>query len=116
MELRDDLFLFQGTASVVLAGLIAAFKLVEGTLAEHTFLFLGAGEVYFCYLISYLNQIVNSDKTQICLSGAIYRPGNFASLVKHRVYFFSLKSYAVHSLNVQGLSFFERKKDEPCTG
>lgn len=108
--------LFQGTAAVVLAGLIAAFKLVEGTLAEHTFLFLGAGEVYFCYLISYLNQLVNSDKTQICLSGAMYCPGNFASLVKHRVHFFPLKSYTVPSLNVQGLSFFERKKDEPCIG
>lgn len=88
MELRYDLFLFQGTASVVLAGLIAAFKLVEGTLAEHTFLFLGAGEVYFCYLIIYLNQIVNSDKTQICLRGAKCCPGNFTSLAKHRVNFF----------------------------
>ena len=35
----------QGTASVVLAGLMAALKLVGGTLAEHKFLFLGAGEV-----------------------------------------------------------------------
>ena len=37
--------LLQGTASVVLAGLLAALKLVGGTLADHKFLFLGAGEV-----------------------------------------------------------------------
>jgi malate dehydrogenase (oxaloacetate-decarboxylating)(NADP+) len=30
---------------VVLAGLVAALKVVGGTLADHTFLFLGAGEV-----------------------------------------------------------------------
>ncbi|XP_008794109.1 NADP-dependent malic enzyme-like isoform X2 [Phoenix dactylifera] len=36
--------LIQGTASVVLAGVVAALKLVGGTLAEHTYLFLGAGE------------------------------------------------------------------------
>ncbi|XP_035548972.1 NADP-dependent malic enzyme-like isoform X4 [Juglans regia] len=36
--------LVQGTASVVLGGIIAALKLVGGTLADHTFLFLGAGE------------------------------------------------------------------------
>jgi len=35
----------QGTASVVLAGLLAALKMVGGTLAEQTYLFLGAGEV-----------------------------------------------------------------------
>ncbi|XP_022886969.1 NADP-dependent malic enzyme-like [Olea europaea var. sylvestris] len=40
---NDDI---EGTASVVLAGLIAALKLVGGTLAEHRFLFLGAGEVF----------------------------------------------------------------------
>ncbi|KAF3442979.1 hypothetical protein FNV43_RR16897 [Rhamnella rubrinervis] len=38
---NDDI---QGTASVVLAGVVAALKLVGGTLAEHRFLFLGAGE------------------------------------------------------------------------
>ncbi|CAN4076630.1 unnamed protein product [Withania somnifera] len=38
---NDDI---QGTASVVLSGIIASLKLLGGTLADHTFLFLGAGE------------------------------------------------------------------------
>ncbi|KAI3935327.1 hypothetical protein MKW98_027147 [Papaver atlanticum] len=38
---NDDI---HGTASVFLAGIVSSLKLVSGTLAEHTFLFLGAGE------------------------------------------------------------------------
>ncbi|XWS72084.1 hypothetical protein CRYUN_Cryun02cG0010200 [Craigia yunnanensis] len=38
---NDDI---QGTASVVLSGVVAALKLIGGTLADHRFLFLGAGE------------------------------------------------------------------------
>jgi malate dehydrogenase (oxaloacetate-decarboxylating)(NADP+) len=46
--------ILQGTASVVLAGLLAALKVVGGTLADHTYLFLGAGEVSHDILLASL--------------------------------------------------------------
>ena len=43
--------MLQRTASVVLAGLLAALKVVGGMLADHTYLFLGAGEVSCDYMV-----------------------------------------------------------------
>jgi len=42
--LGRDSFCTQGTASVTLAGVLAALPITGGTLADHKFLFFGAGE------------------------------------------------------------------------
>lgn len=46
-RLKLVIWQMQGTAAVALAGLVAALPLTGGTLADHKFLFLGAGEVRF---------------------------------------------------------------------
>ncbi|KAG5586482.1 hypothetical protein H5410_046916 [Solanum commersonii] len=51
---NDDM---QGTAAVVLAGLVASLKLLGGSLVDHTFLFFGAGEVSLDFLLK--SQVFN---------------------------------------------------------
>ncbi|KAF5939206.1 hypothetical protein HYC85_023465 [Camellia sinensis] len=46
IRLRQRRATGKGIAAVVLAGLVAALKLLGGSLAKQTFLFLGAGEAY----------------------------------------------------------------------
>jgi len=41
---------------VVLAGLVASLKAIGGTLADHTFLFLGAGEVNPAFCVNHANE------------------------------------------------------------
>ncbi|KAI3881464.1 hypothetical protein MKW92_018951 [Papaver armeniacum] len=55
LVLNDDI---QGTASVVLSGVVAALKLVGETLPDHKFLFLGVGEAGTgdSELLRYLNR------------------------------------------------------------
>jgi len=56
LVLHDASFVFQGTAAVVLAGLVASLKETGGTLADHTFLFLGAGEVNPAFCVNHANE------------------------------------------------------------
>lgn len=69
----DFLPLLQGTASVVLAGLVASLKLIGGNLADHKFLFLGAGEVtshsqHGTRIIIVLKNIVKLKRCITCFS------------------------------------------------
>lgn len=71
------LLLFQGTASVVLAGVVAALKLVGGALAEQKFLFLGAGEVrlFLGLFPSWLHIGFSSSLyVCVCVCGRVHTP------------------------------------------
>ncbi|CAN7047538.1 unnamed protein product [Brassica rapa subsp. trilocularis] len=68
---NDDI---QGTAAVVLAGLVSAQKLTNSPLAEHTFLFLGAGEagtgiaeLIALYISKQMNASVEESRKKIWL-------------------------------------------------
>ena len=50
---KDASFAFQGTSAVVLSGLVASLKVSGGTLTDHTFLFLGFGEVSPSFCVRY---------------------------------------------------------------
>ncbi|XP_049400933.1 NADP-dependent malic enzyme-like [Solanum stenotomum] len=53
--------MLQGTAVVVLAGLVASLKLLGGSLVEHTFLFFGAGEQIWMIFLPLLVSIADMD-------------------------------------------------------
>ena len=53
---KDASFTFQGTSAVVLAGLGASLKVSGGTLIDHTFLFLGVGEVNPAFCVNHANK------------------------------------------------------------
>ncbi|CAA7013934.1 unnamed protein product [Microthlaspi erraticum] len=68
---NDDI---QGTAAVVLAGLVSAQKLTNSPLADHTFLFLGAGEagtgiaeLIALYISKQMNASVEESRKKIWL-------------------------------------------------
>ncbi|KAH0671256.1 hypothetical protein KY285_023677 [Solanum tuberosum] len=68
LVINDDI---QGTTVVVLTGLVASLKLLGGSLADHTFLFFGAGEAgtgiaeLIALVISKKGLIVNARKESL---------------------------------------------------
>lgn len=86
----------QGTASVVLSGVVAALNLVGGTLTDQTFLFLGAGEVNLLFLF------VSGVSILIMIVTLFYGEKQYSPLKRKSLNFFYLLAlyyfYAVPNL------------------
>ncbi|XP_020971302.1 uncharacterized protein LOC107626916 isoform X1 [Arachis ipaensis] len=88
---------WEGTALVVLVGLVAILKLVKGNLADHKFLFLGAGEVkevdIDAYALKDLLIITTGSRTEprAALNLASYGSSHAFKLTKEDIVLYSAK-------------------------
>ncbi|XLT46461.1 hypothetical protein HN873_039065 [Arachis hypogaea] len=108
---------WEGTALVVLVGLVAILKLVKGNLADHKFLFLGAGEVkevdIDAYALKDLLIITTGSRTEprAALNLASYGSSHAFKLTKEDIVLYSAKGeetlldYYCNSLLLLFISF-----------